>query len=65
MADNSNLMHSLWVYIQSLTTVSGSRHFGSVVEHWPFTPAARVQIPQQSWDFIQPSLLCSVINDDS
>ena len=31
MADSSYLMHSLWVFIQSLTTVSGSRLFGSVV----------------------------------
>ena len=32
-ADNSCLTRSLQVYIQSLTTASGTRIFGSVVEH--------------------------------
>ena len=38
------------VYIQSLTTASGSRLFGSVLalDYWP---AARVQFPPKSWDF--------------
>ena len=38
-------MHSLRVYIQSLTTASESRLLGSVVEHWIF----------------QPNLLCFVL----
>ena len=50
MADNSYLTYSFWVYIHSLTTVSESRLFGSVIEHWTFNPAARVQIPPKSWD---------------
>ena len=51
--DNSYLSHSLEVYIQSLTTVSGSRLFGSVVEHWIIDPAARVRFPPKSWNFLQ------------
>ena len=50
MADNSYLTYSFWIYIKSLTTVSESRLFGSVVAHWTFNPAARVQIPPKSWD---------------
>ena len=38
-------------YIQSLLTASGSRLFGSVVEHWTFNPVACVQILPKSWDF--------------
>ena len=56
MADNSYLMHSLLDNIQSLTTVSGIRLFGSVVEHLAFNPEAWVQIPSKSQDFF--SLIC-------
>ena len=45
--ENSYLTHSLKVYIQTLTTASGIRLFGSVVEHWTFNSAARFQIPPQ------------------
>ena len=55
-ADNSYLRHSLKVYIQSLTTTSGSSLFGSVIEHRTFKSAARVQISPVSWDFF--SLMC-------
>ena len=50
-ADNSTLhithylTDSLQIYIQSLTTASGSRLFGSVVKHWIIDPAARVRFP--------------------
>ena len=51
-------MHSLKVYIQSLTTDSGS-----VVEHWIIDPAARVPLPPKSWDFFHPNfgMLCSLL----
>ena len=57
MADNLYLTHSLKVYIQSLTTASGSRLFGSVVENWIIDPAARVRFPPKSWEFFF-SLIC-------
>ena len=48
--------HSLQVHIQSLTTASGSRLFGSVIEHWITDPAGRVRFPPKSWEFF--SLIC-------
>ena len=33
-----------------------SRLFESVVEHWIYNPAARIQIPPKSWNF--SSLVC-------
>ena len=47
-----NLTHSLQICIQSLTTASGSRLFGSVVEHWIIDPASRVRFKPKSWDFL-------------
>ena len=47
--------------MSSLTTASGSRLFGSVVENWINDPAARVRFPPKSWDFFQPNLLCFVL----
>ena len=52
-----NLTHSLHVYIQSLTTASGLRLFGSVVDHWIIDPTARVRFPSKSWEFFHPNLL--------
>ena len=48
-------MHSLWVYSQSLSTASGNRLFGSVVELWIIDPAAWVRFPPKSWEFFQPN----------
>ena len=59
-ADNSTLRIA-YRFIQSLTTVSGSRLFGSVVEHWIIDPAARFRFPPKSWDFFQPNSLCFVL----
>ena len=56
-ADKSYLTHSLIVYIQSLTTASGYRLFGAVVEHWIFNTAAQVRIPTDVMDFFF-RLLC-------
>ena len=55
------LPHNLQVYIQSLTTASGSRLFCSVVEHWIIDPAARFRFTPKSWDFFHPNLLCFVL----
>ena len=38
------------LYLLSVTA-SGSRLFGSVVEHWIIDLAARVWFPPKSWDF--------------
>ena len=50
-------------YIQSLTTASGSRFFGSVVEHWIIDPAAPVRFPSKSWEFFSAlfAMLCSLL----
>ena len=56
------LKHSLWVYIQSLTTASGRSRFSSVVKHWIIDPAARVRFSPKSCDFFQPNfMLCSLL----
>ena len=47
------ILHSLYVYIQSLTTTSGSRLFGSVVRALDFYPADRVRIQRQAGFFFQ------------
>ena len=46
-------------YIQFLTTASGSRLFGSVVEHWIIDPTARVGFPPKSWESF--SLICYAV----
>ena len=48
MVDNSFFTHGLYVYIQSLTTASGNRLFGSVEEHWTINPAVQVLILPKS-----------------
>ena len=50
------LTHSLWVNIHSMITASGSRLFGSLVEHWIIDPAVRVRFPLKSWDFFSSNL---------
>ena len=41
---------------------AGSRLFGSLVEHWTFNPASRVQISTKAWDFFSEfSMLCSLL----
>ena len=60
-ANNSSLRTAYRFYIRSLTTASGSRLFGSVVEHWIIDPVARVRFPPKSWEFFQPKLLCFVL----
>ena len=54
-ADNSTLRIA---YTRRFISMSGSRLFGSVVEHWIIDPTARVRFPPKSWDFFQPNLLC-------
>ena len=51
----SQILEFLW-YIQSLTTASGSRLFGSEVEHWIIDQEAWIRFPPKSWDFF--SLIC-------
>ena len=54
--DNSYIMHSLWVYIQSLTTASGSRLFGiGCLTRWPGFKSHQVM------GFFQPDLVCFVL----
>ena len=50
-ADNSLLRIAYRFIIQYLTTASGSRLFGSVVEHWIIDTAVRVRVPPKSWEF--------------
>ena len=54
--DNSTLRIAERFYIHSLTTASGSRLFGSVVDHWIIDPAARVRFSPKSWNCF--SLIC-------
>ena len=60
-ADNSTLRIAYRFYISSLTTASGSRLFGSVIENWIIDPVAQVRFPPKSWEFFQPNLLCFVL----
>ena len=47
------------MYVQSLTTASGSRLFGSVVEHlYSGGPGSN---PSKAMGFFQPNLLCFVL----
>ena len=48
-ADNSTLRIA-YGFMSNLTTASGSRLFGSVVETWIINPAAWVGFPPKLWD---------------
>ena len=53
------ILHSLSVYIQSLTSALGNRFFGSVVRALDFIRADRVRIPRQmEFVFSYASILC-------
>ena len=53
----------LGLILSSLTTASGSRLFGSVVESWIIDPVARVRFPLKSWEFFSAkfAMLCSLL----
>ena len=60
-ADNSILRIPYRFISKSLTTASGNRLFGSVVEHLDYLPGCPGSIPTKVMGFFQPNLLCFVL----